>query len=106
MRIRIYQRKRQKGENVTNQKKYPGTPTYHSTSARNGRQAIPRVTPPKGKLPTLKLADIVRRERDRAMLTGFAVGFVVTALMFGLVLWLWVIPTMDAAVATAQGMVM
>lgn len=106
MRTHDYLRKRKKGENVTKQKKYPGTPTYHSTSARNGRQATPRVTPPKGKLPTLSLADIVRRERDRAMLAGFAVGFVVTALMFGLILWLWVVPTMDAAVATAQGMVM
>lgn len=106
MRTHDYLRKCKKGENVTKQKKYPGTPTYHSTSARKGRQAIPRVTPTKGKLPTLSLADIVRRERDRAMLTGFAAGFVVTALMFGLVMWLWVIPTMDAAVATAQGMVM
>lgn len=33
-------------------------------------------------------------------------GFALAALVFGLILCLWVIPTMDAAVETAKGMVL
>lgn len=41
----------------------------------------------------------------RAFKTGAMLGFAVAALIFGFILWLWVIPTMDAAVANAQGMI-
>ena len=41
----------------------------------------------------------------RAFKAGLLLGVGVAALVCGLILWLWVIPTMDAAVATAQGMV-
>lgn len=85
---------------MTKQKKYPGTPTYHSTSARKGQQAKPSVT------QTMRIpAEIERENQMRAFKTGAMLGFAVAALIFGLILWLWVIPTMDAAVATAQGMV-
>lgn len=104
---------------MTKQKKYPGTPTYHSTSARNGRQATFRVSRqneplkleciyPLGKCPIAArgIPAIMRDEESRLLRTGFMLGFAVAAALFGLILWLWVIPTMDAAVATAQGMVM
>lgn len=85
---------------MTKQKKYPGTPTYHSTSARKGQQAKPSVT------RTMRIpAEIERENQMRAFKTGAMLGFAVAALIFGLILWLWVIPTMDAAVATAQVMV-
>lgn len=85
---------------MTKQKKYPGTPTYHSTSARKGQQAKPSIT------RTMRIpAEIERENQMRAFKTGAMLGFAVAALIFGLILWLWVIPTMDAAVATAQGMV-
>lgn len=85
---------------MTKQKKYPGTPTYHSTSARKGQQAKPSVT------RTMRIpAEIERENQMRAFKTGAMLGFAVAALIFGLILWLLVIPTMDAAVATAQGMV-
>ena len=89
---------------MTKQKKYPGTPTYHSTSARNGRQATSSVS--RVARPSRPLAVIMKEERDRAMTIGFIVGVTSMAALFGLILWLWVIPTMDAAVATAQGMVL
>lgn len=86
---------------MTNQKKYPGTPVYHNTSTRKGRQATPSV-PRTMRIP----AEIERENQMRALKCGALLGFTVAAALFGLILWLWVIPTMDAAVATAQGMVM
>lgn len=104
---------------MTNQKKYPGTPTYHSTSARKGRMATHSVShryePPKimtsngyGACPIAArgIPAITREEESRLLRTGFMLGFAIAAALFGLILWLWVIPTMDAAVATARGMVM
>ena len=108
MRTHDYLRKRKKGENVTKQKKYPGTPTYHSTSARNGRQAANSVAR-QTRMPARVMripSEIQRENQMRSFRLGVLVGFAATALVLGAVLWLWVIPTMDAAVATAQGMVM
>lgn len=85
---------------MTKQKKYPGTPVYHNLSARNGRQATHSVTRPM-RVP----AEIERENQMRAFKSGLLLGVGVAALVCGLILWLWVIPTMDAAVATAQGMV-
>ena len=101
MRTHDYLRKRKKGENVTKQKKYPGTPTYHSTSARSGRQAtfsVPR--------HDLIHEEFERESRARAFGVGALVGFAISAVAFAAVLWLWVMPTMNAAVEAAQGMVM
>ena len=50
-------------------------------------------------------AEIERENQMRAFKTGAMLGFAVAALIFGLILWLWVIPTMDAAIETAKGMV-
>lgn len=86
---------------MTTQKKYPGTPVYHNLSARKGQQAKPSVT------RTMRIpAEIERENQMRAFKTGAMLGFAVAALIFGLILWLWVIPTMDAAVETAKGMVL
>ena len=84
-----------------------GTPTYHSTSARNGRQAANSVSR-QTRMPaqTMRIpAEIERENQMRAFKAGLLLGIGVAALVCGLILWLWVIPTMDAAVATAQGMV-
>lgn len=85
---------------MTNQKKYPGTPVYHNLSARKGRQATHSVTR-QMRIP----AEIERENQTRAFKSGLVLGIGIASLVFGLILWLWVIPTMDAAVATAQGMV-
>lgn len=99
---------------MTKQKKYPGTPVYHNLSARNGRQATNSVTR-QTRMPaqtmripaqTMRIpAEIERENQMRAFKAGLLLGIGVAALVCGLILWLWVIPTMDAAVATAQGMV-
>lgn len=82
-------------------RKQPGTPTYHSTSARKGQQAKPSVT------RTVRIpAEIERENQMHVFKTGVMLGFALAALVFGLILWLWVIPTMDAAVETAKGMVL
>ena len=104
---------------MSDQKKHPGAPTYHSTSARKGRMATHSVShryePPKimtsngyGACPIAArgIPEIRRDQEGRLFKTGFALGFAIAAAIFGLILWLWVIPTMDAAVATAQGMVL
>lgn len=101
MRTHVYLRKRQKGENVTKQKKYPGTPIYHNVSARNGLRAKHSVTR-QIRIP----AEIERKNLKRALAIGAMLGFIASAAVFGAVLWGWVIPTMDAAVATAQGAVL
>ncbi len=86
---------------MTKQKKYPGTPVYHNLSARKGQQAKPSVT------RTMRIpAEIERENQMRAFKTGLMLGFALAALVFGLILWLWVIPTMDAAVETAKVMVL
>ena len=95
--IHDYLRKRQKGENVTNQKKYPGTPNYHIASARKGQQAKPSVP-----RPMRTPAEIARENQMRAFKLGAMLGFAVAALVFALILWLWVIPTMDGAVQQAR----
>lgn len=82
-------------------RKQPGTPNYHIASARNGRQAKTSVT------RTMRIpAEIERENQMRALKVGFLAGFAVAAIIFGAILWLWVIPTMDAAIDTARGMVM
>lgn len=77
-----------------------GTPTYHSQSALIG-QTAKRSVPRRMQSP----AEIACENQMRAFRLGAMLGFIVAAVVFGIVLWGWVIPTMDAAVATAQGMV-
>ena len=75
-------------------RKQPGTPSYHTLSARKGQPAkttIPRVM----HVPD----DLARENQKRAFGLGALAGFSVSALVFALVLWLWAVPTMDAAVA-------
>lgn len=86
---------------MTNQKKYPGTPVYHNLSARKGRQAKHSVTR-QMRMPS----EIEREYQMRSFACGLMLGVGAAAIVCCLILWLWVIPTMDAAVATAQGMVM
>lgn len=83
---------------MTVQKKYPGTPNYHIASARKGQQAKQSV-PRQMRTP----GEIERENQMRAFKCGLMIGVGAAALVFGLILWLWVIPTMDAAVAAAQG---
>ena len=67
-----------------------GAPTYHSTSAHS-RMANKSVT---------------RRERYVTDFTaGLMIGLLVSAAVFLVILWAWVIPTMGNAVSIAQGMV-
>ena len=77
-----------------------GTPAYHSKSALSGHAAKRSVT----RRMTVP-AEIERENQMRAFKLGAMLGFVAAAVAFAIFLWGWVIPTMDAAVATAQGMV-
>lgn len=86
---------------MSDQKKHPGAPTYHSTSARSSRQAtfsVPR--------HDLIHEEFERESRTRAFCVGALAGFAISAVAFAAILWLWVMPTMNAAVEAAQGMVM
>ena len=47
-------------------------------------------------------AEIARENQMRAFKLGAMLGFAVAALVFALILWLWVIPTMDGAVQQAR----
>lgn len=68
-----------------------GAPTYHSQSAHS-RTATKSVT---------------RRERYVTDFTaGLMIGLLVATAAFLVVLWAWVIPTMDGAVAAAAEAVM
>lgn len=82
---------------MTNQKKYPGAPNYHIASARKGPQAKPSVP-----RPMRTPAEIARENQMRAFKTGLLLGIGIASLVLGLILWLWVIPTMDGAVQQAR----
>lgn len=76
-------------------KKKASAPSYQLDGAhfdRIGNDAV-TIIPSERKRPTAH----EQLEADR-----FRVGFLAAALIFLAVLWLWVIPTMDGAVATAQ----
>ena len=74
-------------------KQNPGTPSYHTQSARNGRAAN-RIVPMR---PSAREV-----ERKQLLRTGFLLGLMVGLLIMCAVLWLWVIPAMDGAVRDAQ----
>lgn len=77
-----------------------GTPAYHGKIALSGH-AAKRGAPRRMQSP----AEIARENQMMAFRLGAMLGFIAAAVAFGIVLWGWVIPTMDAAVATARGMV-
>ena len=74
-----------------------GAPTYHSTSAHSlaATRSVPR------RRQAVNEYDV----QMQALKCGIAIGFIASALVFGLILWAWVIPTMDNAVSIARGMV-
>lgn len=76
--------------------KEPGA-ALDSIGTRNGQSAltsVPRVTD-----------DEVARHEDltATLLCGVLIGLLVGMVAFAAVLWLWVIPAMDGAVAMAAG---
>lgn len=83
---------------MTVQKKYPGTPNYHIASARKGQQAKQSVSR-QMRTP----GEIARENQMRAFKCGLMLGAGAVAIVCCLILWLWVIPTMDASIAAAQG---
>lgn len=90
-------------ENVMQIKKKASAPSYQLDGAhfnRIGNDAV-NIIPSERKRPTAH----EQLEADRFRVgfrVGFMVGFLAAALIFLAVLWLWVIPAMDGAVATAQ----
>lgn len=83
---------------MTPQNKYAGTPSNHTTSARTAMRPKRIVSREAYALPAQEQAD---RQKD-AFKAGLMVGITATAIVMALVMWLWVIPTMDGAVSTAQ----
>lgn len=80
---------------MTPQNRYAGTPSNHTKSARTSNRT-PRIVAREGyRLPAQERAD-----RQRGRLQGRA--STVTALAMCALLWLWIIPTMDGAVHSAQ----
>lgn len=77
-----------------------GAPTHHGQSAQS--HAAKSNVPRQMRYP----AEIAREKQMRAFRIGALLGFIAAATVFGVVLWAWVIPTMDAAIDTARGMVM
>lgn len=80
-------------------KKKAGAPSYQLDGAhfdRIGNDAV-TIIPSERKRPTAQ--EQLERSQFRA---GVMVGFLAALMIFLAVLWLWVIPTMDQAVADAQ----
>lgn len=83
---------------MTPQNKYAGTPSNHTKSARTAKRPTRIVAREGLRLPAQAEAD---RQRD-AFRCGLMLGITVSAIVAALALWLWIIPTMDGAVSTAQ----
>ena len=80
-------------------KKKASAPCYHTSGARYvaASKEAATIIPFEGKRPTAK--EQLERSQFKA---GVMVGFLAALLVFLAILWLWVIPTMDQAVADAQ----
>lgn len=76
-----------------------GAPDYHITSAQS--QTANRSVPRRRR----SAAEIERENQTMAFKAGLFLGFGIAALAFAIILWAWVIPTMENAVSIAQGMV-
>lgn len=79
--------------------KKASAPSYHTPGARKSRieNDAATIIPFERKRPTAQ--EQLERSRFKA---GVMVGFLAALMIFLAVLWLWVIPTMDQAVADAQ----
>mgnify|MGYP000755622399 FL=1 len=81
-------------------KKKASAPSYHTPSARMNRienDASTIIPFERKKRPTAK-----EMQDASQFKAGVLVGFLAATIIFLIVLWAWVIPTMDGAVATAQ----
>lgn len=80
-------------------KKKASAPSFNTSGTRQNAVSYETasIIPFEGKRPTAH----EQLEADRFRV-GFMVGFLAAALIFLAILWLWVIPAMDGAVATAQ----
>lgn len=80
-------------------KKKASTPRYHTSGTRYvaASKEAASIIPFEGKRPTAQ--EQLERSQFKA---GVMVGFLAALMIFLAVLWLWVIPTMDQAVADAQ----
>lgn len=80
-------------------KKKASAPSFHTSGTRYvaASKEAATIIAPKSYRPT------VREQLDSdAFRAGAMVGFLAALMIFLAVLWLWVIPTMDQAVADAQ----
>lgn len=80
-------------------KKKASAPCYHASGTRyaTASKEAATIIPFEGKRPTAQ--EQLERSQFKA---GVMVGFLAALMIFLAVLWLWVIPTMDQAVADAQ----
>lgn len=80
-------------------RKKASAPCYHTSGARYvaASKEAATIIPFEGKRPTAQ--EQLERSQFKA---GVMVGFLAALMIFLAVLWLWVIPTMDAAVHQAQ----
>ena len=80
-------------------KKKASAHSFHTSGTRYAAASKEAATiiPFEGKRPTAQ--EQLERSQFRA---GVMVGFLAALMIFLAVLWLWVIPTTDGAVATAQ----
>ena len=79
--------------------KHPGTPTYHSRSARSGHTAVQR-------LPRYRSqVEIQMASYDAHFKTGFICGLIVGLAAMALVIWLWAVPTVEGATRDAASAV-
>ena len=79
--------------------KKASAPRYHTSGTRYvaASKEAASIIPFEGKRPTAQ--EQLERSQFKA---GVMVGFLAALMIFLAVLWLWVIPTMDQAVADAQ----
>ena len=80
-------------------KKKASAPCYRTSGTRyaTASEEAATIIPFEGKRPTAQ--EQLERSQFRA---GVMVGFLAALMIFLAVLWLWIIPTMDQAVADAQ----
>ena len=79
-------------------KKKASAPSFHTSGTRYvaASKEAATIIPFEGKRPT------AQEQLERSQFKAVMVGFLAALMIFLAVLWLWVIPTMDQAVADAQ----
>lgn len=81
-------------------KKKASAPSYHTSGTRYvaaSKEAASIIPFERKQRPTAK-----EMQDASQFKAGVLVGFLAATLIFLIVLWAWIIPTMDGAVATAQ----